>query len=209
MARTDTTPFRDPRNAVGLLTDVLDLALAGPALTASTLKDDAVFEAVVEARDVGREFTKASRRVLNGAFRRNTSGLYQRTKTARECVPAGSWLMRDTKLRDLYATVGSLSDRSLQIIEKVMEDAETWTAVVPKHRDPVIPEWHKNWHDHVSSALRLGVDLAAILNLECGWRFRDLTDRSHRGRNVRAAFEAAWLAGQYKFAQKLVTEALR
>jgi hypothetical protein len=209
MARTDTTPFRDPRNAVGLLTDVLDLALAGPTLTTSALKDNAVFEAVIEARNVGREFTKASRRVLNGAFRRNTAGLYQRTKTAREHVPEGSWLMRDTKLRELYATVGALSDRSLQIIEKVMEDAEVWNQPGTRGRDPVIQAWHQSWHDHVSSALRLGVDLATILNLECGWRFRDLTDRSHRGRNVRAAFEAAWLAGQYKFAQQLVTEALR
>jgi hypothetical protein len=205
MAKTDTTPFRDPRNAVGLLTDVLDLALASPAT--STLQGSDRYDAIVEARDVGYAFTKASRRVFNGYARKPTAQLYQRALTARENVPAGSYSMRSGSLRELYATVGSLADRSLQIIEKVMEDVTTWNRPAPKSgADPVIPLWHTSWHDHVSSALRLGVDHSAIGALECGWRFRDLTDRSHRGRNVRAAFEAAWLAGQYKFAKQLIQE---
>ena len=213
MAKTDTTPFRDARNAVGLLTDVFDLALEGPKLTPSRFPDREVLRAIVTARDLGREFAKSSRRVFNGYARKSHSGLYQRVKDARTKLPAESYLL-DAKILDLYATIGSIGDRSLSIVETVMEDATQWTKYTtgwverPSYGPHVThdPQWHRDWHDHVSSALRLGADREAIANLECSWRFRDLTDRSHRGRNIRAAFEAAWLAGQYKFAQQLIAQ---
>jgi hypothetical protein len=203
MTRTDTTPFRDPRNAVGLLTDVLDLALAGPVLVTLSTKNREMIEminVVARARDLGREFTKAPRKVFNGYRRRGTAGLYQRLKIVSEEMPEDLWLLGE-KERALHGTLRSISERGLKIAMIAMENATQWQKF-----SEVLGEWHRAWHDHVSSALRLGADQAAIVDAECGWRFRDLTDRSHRGRNIRAAFEAAWLAGQYKFAQQLIAQ---
>lgn len=225
MARTDTTPFRDPRNAVGLLTDVLDLALAGPTLTGGLFTvpreakqkppalykfdPDEAISPVIASRDLGREFAKAPRRVFNGYRRKGTADLYQRTKTVYEELPADAWLYGDAK-RELHTTLRSLAERGLKIIIASMENVEHWQKFaidegrVRGSNATALPEWHSWWHDHVSSALRLGVCRNDVANAECSWRFRDLTERSHRGRNMRAAFEAAWLAGQYKFARSLV-----
>lgn len=224
MARTDTTPFRDPRNAVGLLTDVLDLALVSPTLTGGLFSiprekkqpvlykfhPDEAISPVIDSRDLGREFAKASRRVFNGYRRKGTADFYQRTKTAYDDLPGDLHIWGDAK-RELNATLRSLAERGLKIIIASMENLDHGQkfAVVPG-RGPsnviALPEWHRWWHDHVSSAIRLGVCQSDIANVECAWRFRDLTERSHRGKNTRAAFEAAWLAGQYKFARQLVEE---
>jgi hypothetical protein len=209
--RTDITPFRDPRNVVGLLTDVLDLALRGPVLAKPPPEPTAVNPAV-RSRDLGREFTKAPRTVLNGYKRKGSSDLYQRVKSAYEKLPEDLWGW-DARKRELHATLRSLSGRVLEIIMKVMEDLDSWepfTKPTTQRRygkvETIDPEWPRQWHDHVSSAIRLGVDLATIMDIEVAWRWRDLTDRSHRGKNVKAAFEAAWLAGQYKFAQQLIDQ---
>jgi hypothetical protein len=215
MARTDTTPFRDPRNAVGLLTDVLDLALTGPTLTGGLFTvprevkqkppalykfdPDEAISPVIASRDLGREFAKAPRRVFNGYRRKGTADLYQRVKAAYEELPSDMWLYGDSK-RELHTTLRSLAERGLKIVIASMEDVAHWQRFPSEEGHG----WHRWWHDHVSSALRLGVCQNDIANAECGWRFRDLTERSHRGRNMRAAFEAAWLAGQYKFARSLV-----
>lgn len=205
MGRPDTTPFRDARNAVGLLTDVFDLALAGPEMAAFSDRETMIV--LVRARDLGREFTKASRRVFNGYARKGTSDLYERVKATYKEVPSGAAYSLPIKIRELCATIGSMARHGLRIAELVMEDGVWWEQYARgKLIDPA-DHWNSAWHDHVSSALRLGADRTAIGNLECGWRFRDLTDRSHRGRNVRAAFEAAWLAGHYKFAKQLITGA--
>jgi hypothetical protein len=204
MTRTDTTPFRDPRNAVGLLTDVFDAALSSPK--AARAEAD-VLDTVTCARDLGREFTRAPRIVLNGYKRKGMSGLYQRVKAvqAKLNLLEDSWQWGVEK-RELLSMLRALSGCGLAIIVRVMEDADSWEKLnQPTARED--PEWPRQWHDHTSNALRLGADLAVIQNIEVEWRWRDLTDRSHRGRNVKAAFEAAWLAGQYKFAQQLLEDA--
>lgn len=211
--RTDITPFRDPRNVVGLLTDVLDLALRGPVLARAAADAD-VLSPVTRARDLGREFTKAPRTVLNGYKRKGSSDLYQRVKTVREKMPEDLWLW-DAKKRELHGSLRSLGERGLKIIMAVMEDAESWEKFTKPWTErshsygsarTVDPEWPREWKDHVLHAIGLGVDLGAILNLDVEWRWRDLTDRSHRGKNIKAAFEAAWLAGQHKFALELISQ---
>lgn len=213
MTRSDTTPIRDPRNAVGLLTEVLGHVLAMPLWS-----DGEHSDLVPVTHALGLEFTKAPRNIFNGYRRRGSSELYQRVKDTQERFPADLWLIRDNRRREHIETFKSLAQRILYVIVDAMEDIKRWEKFISPWVEPARygqpaktndPEWHKAWHDYVSGAQRLGVDLPTIALAECSWRFRDLTDRSHRGRNVKAAFEAAWLAGQYKFAEQLVTDALR
>jgi hypothetical protein len=199
---------------------VLDLALAGPVLAKASADADAV-NPTARARDLGREFAKAPRTVLNGYKRKGSSDFYQRVKTAREKLPEDLWGW-DKRKRELDATLRSLSERGLKIIMAVMEDLDSWekftkpwternhiytnhTGTV-SHTRTVDPEWPREWESHVASATELGVDRSAISDLDVEWRWRDLTDRSHRGKNIKAAFEAAWLAGQYKFALELISQ---
>jgi hypothetical protein len=210
-AHPNIAPFRDPRNVVGLLTDVLDLALRGPVLAKASADAD-VLSPVTRARDLGREFTKAPRTVLNGYKRKGFSDLYQRAKTVHEKMPEDLW-MWDAKKRELHGSLRSLGERGLKIIMAVMEDAESWEKftkpTTQRHYGKVTtidPEWPREWEGHVSHATGLGVDRGAISNLDVEWRWRDLTDRSHRGKNIKAAFEAAWLAGQHKFALELISQ---
>lgn len=213
---TDTTPFNDPRNAVGLLTDVVDLVLVSSTFTSQFTEQELLSDALyvfIVGRDLSREFQKASRRVFNGHARKTSADLYQRLKTQREKIPAeASGYRYGDKRRDLYGTLGAIADRGLAIAVMVMEDFDSWKKYTTgwtqrqtyggvTHHDA---QWHQVWHDHVSMGIRLGADRDEIFKAECGWRFRDITDRSHRGRNMRAAFEAAWLAGEYKFARSLV-----
>lgn len=72
--------------------------------------------------------------------------------------------------------------------------------------DHVYWDWPTSWHDHVSEVMRIGVDSSEISDRECMWRWRDLTGRRRRGRNVKAAFEAAWLSGNFKFARQLIQD---
>jgi len=217
-------PFRDPRNVVGLLTDVLDLALAGPVLAKASADADAV-NPTARARDLGREFAKAPRTVLNGYKRKGSSDFYQRVKTAREKLPEDLWGW-DKRKRELHSTLRSLSERGLKIIMAVMEDLDSWEKFTKPWTESdgnfgmslsarshsygsartVDPAWPREWESHVASATELGVDRSAISDLDVEWRWRDLTDRSHRGKNIKAAFEAAWLVGQYKFALELISQ---
>lgn len=216
MRSIDTTPIRDPRNAVGLLTDVFALALAGPAWTpyASDVGADVCVK-------IGREFSKMPRNYTNGYKRRGgSSELYQRLKAAVELLPSDpDWRMRDNARREVYNTVHALGSFILRVAIDTLEDERRWDQFITETREPANafmgtpaqthpPAWVKAWHDHVSCAHRLGADLGAIATFECEWRFRDLTDRSHRGRNVRAAWEAAWLSGNYKFATELIESIL-
>lgn len=218
MRTTDTTPIRDPRNAVGLMTDVLSLALAGPKWAPYVAADG---DGAALCVKLGREFSKMPRHFTNGYKRRGgSSELYQRLKAAQELLPADpDWRMRDNGRRETYNTVHSLGSRIYGIALDALEDERRWEKFITETKIPAHPwtntpasiappEWLKAWHDFVSSAQRLGVDLGEISTIECGWRFRDLTDRSHRGRNVRAAWEAAWLSGNYKFATQLISEVL-
>jgi len=215
MRTTDTTPIRDPRNAAGLLTATLELALASPIVT----KYPGVVAELASFVKVGHEFTKMPRNYINGYKRRGgSSEFYQRIKALWEAAPPGSmdmYLDRDSGRRDVYGTAKSMADRLLRVAVDTLEDVTRWDKFINETRVPgsaflgtssstAPPEWRKAWLDHVSSAERLGADLGAIATAECEWRFRDLTDRSHRGRNVRAAWEAAWLSGNYKFAAELI-----
>ncbi len=219
MRETDNTPIRDPRNAGGLLTAVLELALAGPIVA----KYPNVIADLAEIVKVGREFSKMPRSYTNGYKRRGgSSEFYQRIKKLWEAAPPGAmdlYLDRDRERRDAYGTAKSLADRILKVAVDTLEDMTRWEKFISETRIPARsytntpasiepPEWRKAWLDHVSSAQRLGADLSAIATAECDWRFRDLTDRSHRGRNIRAAWEAAWLSGNYKFATQLISEVL-
>jgi hypothetical protein len=217
VTRSDTTPIRDPRNAVGLLAEVLGHVLATP-LWEIIATDGEHAKIVPATHELGNEFTKSPRNIFNGYRRRGSSDFYQRAKTLQEKIPADLWLFRDNRRREYIETIRSLAQRIVYVIIDAMEDIKRWEKFISPWVEPARygqaaktndPEWHKAWHDYVSGAQRLGVDLPTIALAECNWRFRDLTDRSHRGRNVKAAFEAAWLAGQYKFAEQLVTDALR
>jgi len=216
VTRSDTTPIRDPRNAVGLLTEVLGHVLTAPLWMSITSDEHA--QLVPATYLLGKEFTKSPRSIFNGYRRRGSSELYRRAKDVQEKLPADLWLIRDARRRDCVETFLALTQRILAVIVDAMEDIKRWEKFIHPWTEPAHygqpaktndPEWHKAWHDYVSGAQRLGVDLPTTALAECNWRFRDLTDRSHRGRNVKAAFEAAWLAGQYKFAEQLVTDALR
>jgi hypothetical protein len=203
-AKTDTRSFKDPRNAVGLLADVLDVVLASPALQAPLFTDWEELHPVVATRDVGREFAKSSRQVFNGYARKGYSTLYQRAKALIDKLLLDEmWLLKGHK-REVIETTRSLSRLIISTICHVMEDVTRWNKPAPEHRDPEMPYWHLLWHDFVSSALRLGADQGQINKCECEWRWRDITDRSHRGRNMRAAFEAAWLAGAHDFALQML-----
>lgn len=218
MARTDTTPIRDPRNAVGLLTDVFVLALAGPTWKQCRPDGDDGVDACVK---LGYEFSKMPRNYTNGYKRRGgSSELYQRLKTAREKLPIDpDWLIRNNQRREVFTTVDALGSFGLRIAVDTLEDTRRWEKFISETHIPASPwsgsaaridppEWLKAWHDHVSAAQRLGADLTEITTRECEWRFRDLTDRSHRGRNIRDAWQAAWLSGNYKFATQLIEDIL-
>jgi len=214
MRTFDTTPVRDPRNAAGMMTDVLALALVGPAWTKYAPGGDGNVDACVK---VSREFSKMPRHFTNGYKRRGgSSELYQRIKKISEALPYDpNWVVRDNAKREVYGNVTALGGRILGIALDALEDERRWEKCICETREPANtfigtparinpPEWLKIWHDFVSGAARLGADLGEIATVECAWRFRDLTDRSHRGRNVRAAWEAAWLSGNYKFATELI-----
>jgi hypothetical protein len=216
---TDPTPIEDPRNAVGLLTDVLDLVLAQPVyqlFETDAIKADVYVAGIPAARDLGRMFTRGPRKVFNGYRRRGTSELYQQLKTVQETPPDADWRIRDNRRRELATASWSMASRILKIAIDVMEDARRWEKYNKAIVEPATPytpmraypaPWAKDWEDHIRYARDyFGVDVGAIAMAECSWRFRDLTERSHRGLNTRAAFEAAWLAGQYDFAKRLITE---
>lgn len=208
MTRADTTPFQDPRNAVGLLTAVLDLAIAAPEIQTSKDVNEEMMRPVHRASQLAHAFVKSPRTVLNGYRRSGYAKLYQSVKETREKLPEDLYTWNKKKV-ELYATIKSLCDRGLGLTQNMMEDADRWQkAVVEPRPDPAKPplksEWTLGYHDHVSSAARLGVDLSRVHEIEVEWRFRDLTDRGHRGRNIRAAFEAAWLSGNYAFAKQLL-----
>lgn len=222
---SDSTPIEDPRNAVGLLTDVLDTVL-----TSSTYQAFATparlagvdLEHPPAARDLGRMFAKGPRKVLNGYRRRNTAELYQQLKNVYERTPNDRWLIRDVRRGDLAGAAWDMSKRIVRIAMDVMEDARCWEKFVKgwteRQYSPVSgtyvpqfqrPPWEKSWSDHQREARMFDVDGFTIAKFECNWRFRDVTERNHRGLATRAAFEAAWLAGQYEFAMQLVTGAAK
>jgi hypothetical protein len=214
----DTTPFEDPRNAIGLLTEVLDVVLAQPQYQ--------MFEVgAVNARldmshpraasDLGHLFRRGPRNLFNGYRRRGTAELYQRFKKLHESMPVDDYTIRDTTRRTQAAAVWDVSRRITRIAMNVMENMTLWdtfnkeivdaaTSYSPKRTYPA--PWTREWEATIRDAGKFGVDVATISKIECNWRFRDLTARSHRGLNTRAAFEAAWLAGQYDFAKRLITE---
>jgi hypothetical protein len=211
MRPTDTTPIQDPRNAVGLMIDVAELTIP----TDDSIPDvtNSVF---ITARDLGREFSRASRRVFNGYRRQDGADLYERTQRVyRDELRDHSKLMiRPGSAAERTSTITHLFERALGIAELVMRNFDGWKAYTHEQVPPRSPYsgvrattpalWAKTWHDFVSTALRAGVDGTKIELIECNWRFRDLTDRKHRGLNRRAAFEAAWLVGNYKFAKQLL-----
>lgn len=208
MTRSDTTPFRDPRNAVGLLTAVLDLAIASPEIETSKDINEEVMRPVHRASQLAHAFVRAPRTVLNGYRRSGHAKLYQSIKETRDKLPEDLHMWSKRKV-ELYSTIKSLCDRGLGLAQNMLENAAGWQKVIvePQHhpaKPPMKSEWTLAYHDHVSSAARLGVDLSRVHELEVEWRFRDLTDRGHRGRNIRAAFEAAWLSGNYEFAKQLL-----
>lgn len=217
MRATDSTPIRDPRNAVGLMVDVFDRALAGPVWR--TFTPDNGFAAACSK--IGREFSKMPRHFTNGYKRRGgSSDLYQRLKQVEEQrAQDPDWLLRDNARRAAYETMEALGALIMKTAIDALEDVRRWEKFISETRVPAHPwsgtparieppEWRKTWLDYVSGAIALGVDPGEIATIECDWRFRDLTDRSHRGRNVRAAWEAAWLSGNYKFAAELIESIL-
>lgn len=213
MTRSDFTPFRDPRNAVGLLTDVLEMALKTSGIekvdwTTSDRREFGSLDSVHVAANLGHAFAKSPVTVLNGHKRRGHAKLYQQIKDALATLPGDTWLWGKEK-RELLATVKSIAWRPLDIVVKVMENATMWERFSKSYTEqtlngPVIQGWLREWQDHVSSAVRLGADSSRIHEREVEWRFRDLTDRDHRGRNVRDAFQAVWLTGNYKLAVELL-----
>lgn len=207
MPLSDTTPIRDPRNAVGLMADVIKLTawrgrVIGPCA--------AIFETAIA---LGVEFSKSSRRVFNGYERRDGADLYARVKLSQEKLNSNefAFVRRETAIETI-GTLRSLCDRTLDIAELAMRNLDAWKVYTEPQRvslgyggfTTADARWHTVWHDHVSAALREGADAHQINLLECNWRFRDLTNRKHRGLCTRAAFEAAWLAGEYKFAKRLL-----
>ena len=202
VAKTDTRPYKDPRNAVGLLTDVFDLALVARAPEIAAFKPPPLFadlwkdlSCYAEARDVGRSFAKASVEAFSGARRKGTAPLYQRAKSIR--YPIDVYRLSNAT-QELLHKLNDLVIPIKNIITGVMEDAHGW-------RDPSENKyWIELWKTYVPNALALGADGAGIAHREAHWRWRDVTDRKHRGLSMRAAFEAAWMAGQHDFAMKLV-----
>lgn len=209
MPLPDTTPIRDPRNAVGLMVDAVRIGFVSGDVAEPW---NAMF---VQAIDLGAEFSKSSRRVFNGYERRDGADLYQRIKTTIEKLNSAdfSFFRSQTKI-EAIGTLRTLCDRLLDMAELTMRNFDGWKAYTEPGKTPggypnyqtttTPPLWHQTWHDFVSMLLRLGADVHQIHLRECSWRFRDLTARKHRGLSTRAAFEAAWLAGQYKFARRLL-----
>lgn len=210
MRPTDTTPIQDPRNAVGLMIAVIDLVLTGD-------DPEPWRTAFATARDLGHEFSKASRRVFNGYARRDGIDLYTRATVAHDELrsrlnEAGS---RRSATSDRILTLANLFDHALAIARLAVRNLDDWKAytherVLRDHyngnvRSTTPALWPNTWHNFVSTALRLGADGIRIELLECNWRFRDLTNRKHRGLHRRAAFEAAWLVGNYTFAKQLLS----
>lgn len=213
MPPSDLTPMRDPRNAVGLMTDVLDLVVKTESWQSVLASDDEAVAIMTFAREAGRKFSKSPKTIANSCRRSGSVGFYEKVNAALE--PVDHWLIRDARRREHRDTLRDLVRRVLLIVEAVMRDAVIWEKYTKPQKvyqgygrpnTMADPMWFKEWHDFVSLAQRFGVDMPTIAKIECNWRFRDLTNRSHRGLNTRAAFEAAWLAGQYKFAIQLVTE---
>ena len=216
--KPDPTPIEDPRNAIGLLTDVLDLVFAQPAyqlFETGAISNDIDMSHPRATRDLGRMFTRGARKVMNGYRRRGTSELYQQLKLVREDMPVDDYTIRDQQRRVLCAAVWDMSRCICVVAMDAMEDSRRWEKHTQEIVEPATsnrpattypPPWVKTWQDHIHAAGKFGVDVGAIAKLECNWRFRDLTARTHRGLNTRAAFEAAWLAGQYDFAKRMITE---
>ncbi len=214
--------FKDPRNALGLVADVIDLTIktveARP-LPYTVLATDAAQLHTV--RDLSRAFAKSPKTVLGGATRKGHSALYQQAKQAQKNLVEADYRWHNQR-QDFIREIRGLCLVPYWIIHHTMEDMDRWYGSKgwidsrPNGRNPPVyvdqhkinqislPPWSELWAEITKSTNWLQVDNTHLATLEAEWQWRDITERSHRGQNIRAAFEAAWLCKHYDFAIQLL-----
>jgi len=183
-AEVHIEPFRDPRNIAGIIADVWAIVRVDVPSNHNDLA-----RLVTTALTHTRDFSRAPRTALRGAARSGHAALYRRAEqTSQQLISLWNDLYWDRKQWESYF---DLADTALNLVITAMTNER------PKVGRQVWLEWTK-------VVLRSGIDGQTLQNIELEWRFKDVTDRRHCGASMRAAFEAAWLAKQYKFARQLV-----
>jgi len=186
--RPDDIVFRDPRHAVGLGVDVLRLGLASAPSVALEKKPE-IASAIRRCQAAAERFVRAPRTVIRGARRKGARAVYRELAQA---VESAKGLGFDNSVLDaLWLLAYMAADLAVDAME-----GDDWRA------ESDIPS--ERWRE---AAVSVGVDPWVIEMREVEWRYRDLVDRKRRGKDMRAAFEAAWLAGERDFAERLLKEA--
>jgi hypothetical protein len=195
MDRPPDIPFNDPRHAVGLGVDALRLAFERIERVApkAMQKHVAVVDAARTCRAAAERFVKAPRTAIRGARRKGVRAIYRELERASEAANGLGY--PPSPIDELYL----LAARPVRLAIAAMEGDAWRTASFDDGTN--IPD--ECWRQAAAGA---GVDPWVLEQCEVEWRYRDTVDRKHRGKDMRAAFEAAWLAGERNFAERLLKE---
>jgi hypothetical protein len=192
---------KDPRHAVGFMACVLHAAKQNITQTQLRVVDSNGATPATKSLDelcaIADAFVKSPRKVvINGAKRPGVHGQYERLKQIKLEGRDYPYTQDRHKALGLLVDIGDLLRDAML---RIMEDAKQYTAPLD---DPATQYYF--WHRVAGLACESElISPHEVRKFECEWQWMDLIERRHRGAVIKAAYEAAWLAGQYEIAWDL------
>ena len=188
--------FSDPRHAASLLLDIINRDLQtpfAPPTTGNAAKKQQIIEDSKEligllhnAIDVIRTFSSSSKEAVFGAKRKGYAQTYQRAQwlSTRIAVKAGGFVWE--RAREVHDYTRHISEPILEGLSVV----ENGMLMGVAHTYP------KTWRFHADD--RFALERAMF------WLFKDHADKQWRNnKDIRAAFEAAWMSGNLDVAKRI------
>lgn len=189
MVESLTQEFKDLRNAAGFIADIVDLEYEY-AKSFGIDKDWPYTAQELNSHMLGcsqiiRDFSDGPKAVVRGANRPGHRDLYQRALKARR-----------TSLDEFkYSSNLGLSNFGILVVI---------VGMLPRLTELRNYVFGITTLEEFKTLAIANLDGEKIHRSELNWRFKDLTNRQHRGNDIRNAFEAAWSVGQRDLAIKLL-----
>jgi len=179
--------FKDPRNLAGYLADFMKLAM--PAIQLDKTLSSESFAVIRTVYDLTCSFAHAPRTIIGGYKRPLHYKLAGQIENIRE------QMVSNPLNNPILSPICSAELRSFiyDVITAIWSGVKNGYSIRRREdteRD-VIKRYKLNGEE--------------IAKIEMHWIFKDATNRKHHGKEVREAFEAAWLTGNHDFARALVT----
>lgn len=191
--------FDDPRYAVGLLgelcSSVIDAtAKAFPAAWQKAINSASrpfPYPAVVDACKLAHVFANSSKEVLHGEKRRGYRDLARKIDR-----------VEDKLHQNQYVEWNHISSPQ-EIGWLAMEIATR--AMAKRPRAPALESDFLSTSYPIEFTKRNSAVEVNFAGIEVKWRYKDAAQGKFHGPDARAAFEAAWLAGEKDAARKILT----